>query len=315
MAQKAKPVRTAGIVIPTWNGRELLRACLQALRRQSFPDFHTCVVDNGSTDGTREMLAEDFPEVKLIALPRNFGFARAVNEGIRAGAEPLVGVLNNDVVPEPGWLEALVRRAQSAPEETQWTSALLWARQPDRVESAGLGIRRDGTPVIPWRDQPLSALPSEPTEVFGAYGGAALLRRSMLDRIGLFDERFVSFGEDVDLALRARLAGYRCLLVPSARGVHRHRATADRIPNRVAYLEYRNTVLYLVKNMPLGFLARRLPRFALTGLRPLLKAPWRGLGWALVAARFGILWNIPYALRARRRAGAPQRDRIREWLC
>ena len=273
MAQKTEPVRTAGIVIPTWNGRDLLRACLHALRRQTFSDFQTYVVDNGSTDGTREMLAADFPEAKLIALFRNFGFARAVNEGIRAGAEPLVVILNNDVVPEPGWLEALVGRAHSAPEETQWTSVLVWAHKPDRVESAGLSINPDGTPRVLWRDQPLSAAPSEATEVFGACGAASLFRRSMLDRIGLFDERFVSFGEDLDLALRARLAGHKCMLVPSARAAHRHRATAERIPNRVACLEYRNTVLYLAKNMPLGFLARRLPRFALTGFRPLFKAP------------------------------------------
>jgi GT2 family glycosyltransferase len=178
---------------------------------------------------------------------------------------------------------------------------LLWAHRPDLVESAGLSLFRDGTPAILFRTRPVTSLPAEPVEVLGAYGGAALYRRPLLERIGLVDERFISHGEDMDLALRARLAGFRCALVPSARGTHRHMATSSRAPNFAAYLQYRNIVLYLVKNLRAGFLLRRLPRFALSGLRPLLTAPWRGLGWALVGAKFAILWNLPHVLCERRR--------------
>ncbi|MCK6471062.1 MAG: glycosyltransferase family 2 protein [Planctomycetes bacterium] len=290
-----------GIVIPTHNGRDLLEPCLAALHRQSFRDFTVRVVDNGSTDGTREWLAQVQPNALVISFKENRGFSVAINAGIRAGSEPLVVSLNNDVFPEADWLAALVARADAAPEEYSWSSALVYDQSPEIVESAGLSLFRDGTPAILNRGKKVSELPEMPMEILGAYGGAAMYRRSLLDEIGLFDERFIFYGEDMDLALRARLAGRSCALVPMARARHRHMATSRRTPNRSAYLQYRNIVLYLVKNLPAGFLARRLPRFALTGCRPILTKPWMSLGWVLQLAKLGILWNLPWALLARRR--------------
>jgi GT2 family glycosyltransferase len=296
-----------GVVIPTWNGREMLDLCLRALRGQTYREHRVYVVDNGSTDGTREMLARDFPEVRVTAFPTNRGFAAAVNAGIRAGSEPLVALVNNDVILESLWLEKIVARALAHGDEDSWTTVLLWAHRPDLVESAGLSLFRDGTPAILYRSRPVDELPAEPLEVLGAYGGAAVYRRRVLDVVGLFDERFVSYGEDMDLALRARLAGFRCFLLPDARGTHRHMATSSRVPLRSACQQYRNIVLYLLKNLPAGFLCRRLPRFAFTGLRPLVCTPWEGLGWALQGAKFSVLWNLPHALCARRRIRAVKR--------
>ena len=141
------------VVIPTYDGRGMLRDYCEALRRQEFRDFRVRVVHNASTDGTREMLRREFPEVGLLRLPRNRGFAGAVNAGIRAGDEPYVALLNNDAMPEPEWLGELVRRAESASGESFWASVLL--REPGAlltakrhvIQSAGLSIRRDGTPV------------------------------------------------------------------------------------------------------------------------------------------------------------------------
>jgi len=289
------------IVIPTWNGREMLRSCLASLRQQTFSDFQIYVVDNGSSDGTSAFVRDEYPDARVVKLETNRGFSVAVNRGIVAGSEPLVLMLNNDVELEPGCLAAMVDRAESKAEEAMWTGVLLWAHRPDLVESAGLSLFRDGTPAILYRTQPLTALPDEPEDVLGAYGGLALYRRVVLDRVGVLDERFVFYGEDMDLALRARLAGFRCTLVPTARGIHRHMATSSRRPNLSAYLQYRNIVFYLMKSIRPGLLWRWLPRFALTGFRPLLFSPWRGLGWALIGAKFGILWNLPYILSARRR--------------
>lgn len=299
------------VVIPTYNGRGMLRECCEALRRQEFSEFRVRVVDNASTDGTREMLASEFPEVAIVRLRRNHGFAGAVNAGIRAGGETYVALLNNDAIPEPAWLGDLVRRAESAPREDFWASVLL--RRPKilraakayTIQSAGLSIHRDGTPARLRDGEPVWSLPAEPYEVLGASGGAALYRRSMLEDVGLFDERFFAYAEDVDLSLRARLLGHRCALVPTARVEHLHMATSRRTPNLAAYLHYRNVVLCLVKTMPAGRLLAQLPRFALTGLRPLLKRPWRGEGWALlpwfIAARFGIAKHLPHAIRERLR--------------
>ena len=295
------------VVIPTYNGRGMLRECCKALRRQEFREFRVRVVDNASTDATPGMLAREFPEAGVIRLPRNRGFAGAVNRGIKAGDEPYVALLNNDATPEPRWLGELVRRAESASGEGFWASVLL--REPGAlltakrhvIQSAGLSIRRDGTPVRLGEGRGVGSLRAEPYEVLGASGGAALYRRSMLEDVGLFDERFFAYVEDVDLSVRARLLGHRCALVPTARVVHWHMFTARRTPNLTAYLHYRNIVLYLVKTMPTGRLFAQLPRFALTGLRPLLRRPWRGEGWALLAARFGIAKHLPHAIRERQR--------------
>ncbi len=295
------------VVIPTYNGRGMLRECLGALRRQEYRGFRIRVVDNASTDGTREMLASEFPEVGVVSLPRNRGFAGAVNRGIKAGGEPYVALLNNDTTPEPKWLGELVRRAERAPREGFWASVLL--REPgvlltakrQVIQSAGLSIRRDGTPVRLGEGRGVGSLSAEPYEVLGASGGAALYRRSMLEDVGFFDERFFAYVEDIDLSVRARLLGHRCALVPTARVVHWHMFTARRTPNLTAYLHYRNIVLYLVKTMSAGRLSAQLPRFALTGLRPLLRRPWRGEGWALLAARFGIAKHLPHAIRERQR--------------
>ena len=287
------------VIVPTLDGRDMLRECCAALRRQEFREFRVRVVDNGSTDGTREMLASDFPEVDVVRLRRNRGFAAAVNSGVAAGDEPYVALLNNDAVPEPRWLGELVERGESVSQEGSWASVLLWADRPGTIQSAGLSVHRDGTPARLRDGEPVESLPRAAFEVLGASGGAALYRRSMLERLGSFDERFFAYAEDVDLSLRARLMGYSCALVPTARVVHRHMSTAKRTPNLAAYLHYRNVVLYLVKTMPLRRLIAQLPRFSLTGLRPLLKAPWSGEGWALLAARFGIAKHLPHALRER----------------
>ena len=167
-----------GIVIPTWNGKTMLRECLTALRAQTFRDFAVYVADNGSTDGTREMLATEFPEARLVALPNNRGFTGAVNAGLRAGTEPLVALLNNDVLAEPTWLAELVGRAQAHPEESIWACVTVWVHRPELIESAGVALFRDGTPAILRRTEPLSALPQAPVRVPGASGGAALFRRA-----------------------------------------------------------------------------------------------------------------------------------------
>ncbi len=300
-AARPKSPASAAVVVPTWNGRRMLVECLDALRAQEFRDFEVRVVDNASTDGSVRALRRDFPEVRVIALRRNLGFTGAVNAGIRAGTEPLVATLNNDARPRPEWLGDLVGYAAEDARAGLFASLVLEAEDPDTVDSAGLTLGRDGTPRCLFRGESEASVPREPTPVLGASAAAALYRRRMLDDIGLFDERFFAYGEDVDLSLRAQLAGHRCMFVPSARVLHVRMGTARRMPALVPYLHYRNTVLYLAKNMPVGWLARRAPKLALSGLRPLLFAPWRVEGWAIMLARFGILRHMLHALSRRQR--------------
>ncbi len=236
------------LVIPTWNGKERLLRCLEALSWQTYTEFATVVVVNGSQDGTLEALSV-YPQLRVIANRRNVGFAAAVNQGIRASDGDYVAVLNDDAFPEFRWLEALVQAVESDAQIGACASLLVFAHQPDRVQSAGIAMDRAAIAWDRLRGWPVAEA-QQAYEVFGASAGAALYRRSMLKRIGLFDERFFAYLEDVDLAWRAQLAGWRCIYVPSARVHHLTSATLGEDSPLKKMLKGRNKVWTIVKNAP-----------------------------------------------------------------
>ena len=204
------------VIIVNWNGRPFLGPCLEALSHQTFPDFETILVDNASTDGSPRWVAEHFPEVRLLAHPRNLGFAEGVNSGIAAARGEFLVLLNNDTRAEPRFLEALAEAAGLDERVGMVGGVLVFDRRPEFVASAGIRMQWDGVALDLWVGRRREELPDEPREVFGPSGGAALLRRAMLEEVGLFRPEFFAYLEDVDLAWRARLAGWRCLLAPGA---------------------------------------------------------------------------------------------------
>ena len=247
------------VVIVNWNGLRLMEQCLGALTEQTFSEFEIIVVDNGSTDGSVDWLGEHHPSVRVIRNDENLGFAAANNQAIRASTAEFVVTLNNDTRVEPGWLEALVRAVQPDPSVGMGACKMLFADRPEMINSTGINLDRVG---IAWdrsggeRDD---AAETEPREVFGPSAGAALYRRAMLDEIGSFDERFFMYLEDVDLAWRARLAGWRCLYVPSSRVYHVHSASAREGSPFKNRLLGRNKVWTIAKNYPLDKLLLNLP--------------------------------------------------------
>jgi GT2 family glycosyltransferase len=245
------------VVIPTVRGRSWLPACITALRGQTLRDFEIIVVDNASSDGSAAWLAAQ-PDVRVIRNESNLGFAAACNQGIRAGNTPFVALLNDDARPEPQWLEALVRAMQhpqsliSDPQPLRvgaCASLMLFADRPAVVQSAGIAMDRAAIAWDRLRGYPADSVEAQqPREVFGASGGACLYRRAMLDEIGLFDERFFAYLEDVDLAWRAQRAGWRCLYVPQARVLHHTSATSGEGSAFKNRLLGRNKVWLAVKN-------------------------------------------------------------------
>ncbi|MCL4534402.1 MAG: glycosyltransferase family 2 protein [Bacteroidetes bacterium] len=247
----------AAVIIPNWNGRHHLTACLDALRRQTHPDFETIIVDNGSTDGSQAWLRESYPEVRLVELPRNRGFSVAVNVGIRQSSGEVAVVLNNDTEAEPQWLAELCRPLAERPGVGLCASKLLLFDRRDVLHSAGDYYGVDGVPGNRgvWQRDGEQYGREEP--VFGACAGAAAYRRSMLDEIGLFDEDLVAYCEDVDLNWRAQLAGYPCLFVPTARVYHKLSATGA--GPFASYYCGRNFILVLAKDVPTRLLVRHWP--------------------------------------------------------
>ena len=215
----------ASIVIPNWNGAHHLPDCLDSLRRQRYPRFEVILVDNGSTDGSLALLAQTYPEVRLIALGENWGFAPACNLGMRAARGEILVLLNNDTETDPGWLEALVAAFERWPGAGAVASKMLLFDRRDHLHTAGDFYRLDGTPGNRgvWQRDEGQFYEQEP--VFSACGGSAAYRRAMLDQVGLLDESFFFSCEDVDLGWRAQLAGWACVYAPGAIVYHKVSAT------------------------------------------------------------------------------------------
>jgi GT2 family glycosyltransferase len=296
-------VPRASIVIPTWNQAGLLAATLRSLRTQTFRDFETVVADNGSDDGTAALLGRDFPEVRLVALPENRGFAAATNAGLRAAQGEILVCLNNDVECEPGWLAALVAALDRMPAVGSVASKMVSAAEPGTIDSAG-----DTMSLVAWnvgRGEPDGAGFSVGREILSACAGAAAYRRALFERVGWFDEAYFAWFEDVDLGIRAQLAGFRCWYEPSAVVHHHGSATAARMSDRKLYLSVRNRLVLFFKTMPLR-------RVLLWG--PLvLASPWLdplivGRPIRVTARAWFAFWPmLPAVLRARRAVYAGRR--------
>lgn len=247
------------VIIVNWNGWPFLGPCLEALSQQTFTDFEAILVDNASTDGSPQWVAEHFPGVRLLVHPRNLGFAAGVNSGIAAAQGEFLVLLNNDTQAGPRFLEALVEAAGLDERVGMVGGVLVFDRRPEFVASAGIRMQWDGVALDLWVGRRREELPNGPQEVFGPSGGAALLRRAMLEEVGLFRPEFFAYLEDVDLAWRARLAGWRCLLAPKAVVRHVYSATGGQDSPFKAFYLARNRWLVLYLNLPAGLWLRYAP--------------------------------------------------------
>jgi GT2 family glycosyltransferase len=288
------------VVIPNWNGERFLSTCLSSLRLQSFKDFETMLVDNGSTDASVAFVNRNFPEVRVLPLVENGGFSVAVNAGIKVSRAEYVALLNNDTEVDPDWLEALVRAADSYQGAGSFASKLVDFEDRHILDGAGDVLRRSGLPYRLGHGEPDRGQYDEASLVFGACAGGALYRRSMLDEIGLFDEDFFANCEDGDLSFRAQLAGYRCLYVPGSVVYHMGSATFGKRSPTATRLGTRNSLCMLVKNLPAPLVPRLLPfavagqlaRLIVTASTSTLRAHLEGLAGALLL--------LPLMLRKRR---------------
>jgi len=228
------------------------------LKKQILGKMGIILIDNGSTDGSVAYVREHFPDVEVIALSENRGFAGGNNVGIRAAHSEYIALLNNDAQPEPHWLEALVHALEAHPEVGFCASKMLGADDPRVIDTAGDVFYDYGVGGKRGMDQLDGPEFSQTEYVFGACAGAAIYRRTMLEDIGLFDEDFFLYGEDIDLSFRAQLRGYKCLFVPQARVYHEVAATAGRGSHPSVYYSRRNMFYVLVKDLPTSLLLRHL---------------------------------------------------------
>jgi GT2 family glycosyltransferase len=296
------------IVIPNWNGAFHLPDCLNGLRRQRYPHFEVILVDNGSIDGSLPLLARNYPEVRVIPLSKNRGFAPASNMGMRAARGEIIALLNNDTEADPGWLEALVATFERHPEAGSVASKMRLFDQRDHLHTAGDLYRLDGTPGNRGVWQRDEGQFDEETAVFSACGGSAAYRRTMLDEIGLLDEVFFFSCEDVDLGWRAQLVGWSCIYAPEAVVYHKLSATGAGTVN--SFYDGRNFIYLIVKNYPWSLLRhhwRAVLRAQGQIMRDAVRA-WRGAAArARLRGQLAGLLGMPRMLRARRRVQRARR--------
>ena len=249
------------VIIPNYNGIKFIKECLEAVLHQDkdTAEYQVIVVDNGSKDGSPELIRHKFPQVKVIALPDNTGFCHAVNVGIRAADTPYVLLLNNDTKVDFYFIKGLYKAITDRPCAFSVSGKMLMWDRPDLVDDAGdrycaLGwayARGKGRPALYYE---------KPSEIFSSCGGAAIYRKSILNQIGLFDEAHFAYLEDLDIGYRARLYGYRNYYEPSAKVIHYGSATSgSRYNEWKTSLAAANSIYVISKNMPFWQILLNMP--------------------------------------------------------
>lgn len=289
------------VIIPNWNGIHHLPGCLDALRAQTFSHTEIVLIDNGSTDGSQAFVSEHYPEVHLLALERNLGLTGGNNLGFDAAGGEILISLNNDTEAHPRFVEALVTALTEHPEAGMAAAKMLLFDRRDHIHSAGDGYGQDGIPFNRGVWQRDEGQFDEPGWIFGGCGGAVAYRRAMLDDIGMFDESFFMYCEDVDLNWRAQLAGWRCWYTPLAIVFHKLSATGG--GPIASYYTGRNTLWVIAKNYPGALLRQDWPRILHAQwaiARDALRA-WRGeAARARLRGQLAGFFRLPSKLGQRR---------------
>ena len=300
-------------MVVNWNRKDLLRACLESLRQQEGVSFEIIVVDNGSTDGSADLAEKEFG-AQVIRNRENRGFCAPNNQGIACAKGEFIALVNNDAEAEAGWLSALHGACNRAPEVGMAASKVLVWEDPSRIDKVGHLIFPDGQNRGRGSGVEDRGQFDREEEVLWPDGCAAMYRKAMLDQIGGFDEDFFAYGDDAELGLRARIAGWKCIYTPHAVVRHHRGATMGKgSPDRLALIE-RNRLLLALKLFPWSLLWLNPFYFAIrvaasatmasrnagdtahfAGLRGKMS-----MAWALVRGDLAALWMAPRMLAKRR---------------
>jgi GT2 family glycosyltransferase len=294
------------VVIVTWNGRQYLDACLNAVASQNGVSTETILVDNASNDGTVAYVQERFPHVRVIALPENRGFAGGNNAGVREARGRFIALLNNDAVPEPDWIEALLAGLNEDAGFALVTSRIVYMHDPGLIDSAGDGMLAAGGAFKRHHGASVD-LARESSEVFGVCGAACLMPRRVFDELGGFDEDFFVSHEDVDLSYRARLLGYRCRYVANAVVHHHGGMTISRVSGFAIFQGQRNLEWLYFKNTPTTLLLTTLPSHMLYVAAAGVHFARGGALGTFMRAKLAAVAGLPRALRKRWRVQRARR--------
>lgn len=314
-SMKAAVRPRTSVILVNWNRKALLEKCLRSLAEQTDSDFELVLVDNGSTDGSLACLDPlSFPSLTVIRNNTNYGFGRAVNQGIRAARGRFIALVNNDVLLDRSWLEEVIRGFDLSPRTGMCASKILLAETPNLIDKVGHVIYGDGQNYGRGHGQPDRGQYDHVEEVLFPDGAAAIYRAEVFESAGLFDEDFFAYGDDAELGLRVRLCGWKCYFIPLALAYHYHSATLGSYAPEKIYLIERNRIWLALKLFP----GRQLAQVPFYSAIRYLYSLWalvtsrghvgecarQGLAWAMfravLRAHGAALRGIPQMVRKRR---------------
>jgi len=301
-AHKTKHPQVA-VIIPHWNGIEILEPCLRSLEASAYDQLEIVVVDNASSDESVAFIHREFPRVKVIENSENLGFAGGCNVGLREIESEYYLVLNNDTTHDSGWIGPLVEQMESDANIAAVQPKIMSAQNPDVFDYAGgVGGLLDVL-AFPYALGRIFTTTEQddgfydtPQDIFWASGTALLIRGTALEDVGLFDEDFFAHMEEIDLCWRFHNAGWRVVNAPQSRIFHHSGWTLPPDRYQKKYLNHRNNLMMIIKNYPFAYLAAILPaRLALEGVAFVFSAlirDWKRMAAILMA----IGWNLIHPL-------------------
>jgi len=302
------------VIVVNWNRKELLRACLESLSKQRGAELEIIVIDNGSSDGSVEMVESWPTPITLIRNHDNRGFCAANNQGFAVARGEWIALLNNDAEAEPDWAARMLEVSNAAPHVGMVASKILVWEEPSRIDKAGHLIYLDGQNRGRGSGQLDQGQFDQVEEVLWPDGCAALYKREMIEAIGGFDEDLFAYGDDAELGLRGRIAGWTCMYAPGAVVRHHRGSTMGVLSTARIQLIERNRVLLAVKLFPWSILClnaifylARLAAGAMAAISnrgevrrfPGIRAKW-SLVMALMKADLAAMRMVPQMLRKRK---------------
>ncbi|MDY5021569.1 MAG: glycosyltransferase family 2 protein [Blautia sp.] len=255
-------MQEVSVIIPNYNGIAYLEGVLASLEQQTMDNFEVIVVDNGSTDGSSAFIAANFSWVRIIELSDNFGFSKAVNVGIEASRTPYVLLLNNDTEVEKNFVEEMLAAIRRHKNAFSCQAKMIQYHDRDKLDDAGNYYCSLGWGFARGKGKDISAYDKE-EKIFAACAGAAIYRKKLMNKTGLFDEEHFAYMEDVDIGYRARIYGYENWYAPRAVVYHVGSGTSGSRYNqfKIRYSS-RNNIYMIYKNMPLLQILINLPFLA-----------------------------------------------------
>ena len=294
-SQKDYPLKVS-IVVPNWNGMRFVGMCLDSLAQLDFEGHEVIIVDNGSIDGSREMIEEKYPWVRLLKMPDNMGFAIACNEGIKASDAEYIVLLNNDIEVTPNWLKELYEGMERHPECGMGTTKMMFLDNRDVFYNTGDLFHSWSSGGGRGQGEKDTGQYEKEDYVFGACAGAGIYRREFFNQVGLFDEDFFIFAEDVDINMRGQLKGLKAVYLPKAKVFHIGTATVGLYSDRYVYLCKRNDIWVFIKNYSLSMYFKYLFSIWKHQFADIKYFTYRGQGQVLLKSKWDALKMLPQML-------------------